>query len=493
MGVAELVEKPKSSATDRPPFKVADLSLAEFGRKEIRLAEQEMPGLMAIREEYAGKNPLKGARIMGSLHMTVQTAVLIETLVDLGADVRWVSCNIFSTQDHAAAAVAVGRNGTVDTPKGTPVFAWKGETLEEYWWCTEQALTWPDGTGPNMLLDDGGDATLLVHKGAEFEAAGKIPSFDEANDAEEWGVILDLLRVEATKNPGRWTKVAADIKGVTEETTTGVHRLYEMMKAGTLLFPAINVNDSVTKSKFDNIYGCRHSVIDGLNRATDVMIAGKLAVVFGFGEVGKGCAQALRGQGARVVITEIDPICALQACMEGYQVVTIEDVLSTADIFITATGNNIITAEHMAGMKDKAIVANIGHFDNEIDMAGLKKVKGIKRINIKPQYDEFVFPDAHSVMILAEGRLMNLGCATGHPSFVMSSSFTNQVMAQIEVWTNPGKYERKVYVLPKYLDEKVARLHLGKLGARLTTLTKEQAAYIGVPVEGPYKPELYRY
>jgi adenosylhomocysteinase len=494
MGVAELVEKPKSSATDRPPFKVADLSLAEFGRKEIRLAEFEMPGLMAIREEYAGKNPLKGARIMGSLHMTVQTAVLIETLVDLGADVRWVSCNIFSTQDHAAAAVAVGRTGTVDSPKGTPVFAWKGETLEEYWWCTEQALAWPDGKGPNMLLDDGGDATLLVHKGAEFEASGKIPAFDEANDPEEWGVILDLLRVESTKNPGRWTKVAADIKGVTEETTTGVHRLYEMMKAGTLLFPAINVNDSVTKSKFDNIYGCRHSVVDGLNRATDVMIAGKLAVVFGFGEVGKGCAQALRGQGARVVITEIDPICALQACMEGYQVVTIEDILSTADIFITATGNyNIITAEHMSGMKDKAIVANIGHFDNEIDMAGLKKVKGVKRINIKPQYDEFVFPDGHSVMILAEGRLMNLGCATGHPSFVMSSSFTNQVMAQIEVWTNPGKYERKVYVLPKYLDEKVARLHLGKLGARLTTLTKEQAAYIGVPVEGPYKPELYRY
>ncbi|MEO7083987.1 MAG: adenosylhomocysteinase [Gemmatimonadaceae bacterium] len=494
MGVAALVESPKFAATDRPPFKVADLSLAEFGRKEIRLAEQEMPGLMAIRDEYNGTNPLAGARIMGSLHMTVQTAVLIETLVDLGADVRWVSCNIFSTQDHAAAAVAVGRTGTIDAPKGTPVFAWKGETLEEYWWCTEQALAWPDGKGPNMLLDDGGDATLLVHKGAEFEGSGKIPAFDEANDPEEWSVILDLLRVESTKNPGRWTKVAADIKGVTEETTTGVHRLYEMMNAGTLLFPAINVNDSVTKSKFDNIYGCRHSVLDGLNRATDVMIAGKLAVVFGFGEVGKGCAQALRGQGARVVITEIDPICALQACMEGYQVVTIEDILSTADIFITATGNyNIITAEHMAGMKDKAIVANIGHFDNEIDMAGLKKVKGLKRVNIKPQYDEFVFPDGHSVMILAEGRLMNLGCATGHPSFVMSSSFTNQVMAQIEVWANPGKYEKKVYVLPKYLDEKVARLHLGKLGAKLTTLTKEQAAYIGVAVDGPYKPEMYRY
>jgi adenosylhomocysteinase len=494
MGTATLTEPKTSTTTDRPPFKVADLSLAEFGRKEIRLAEQEMPGLMTIRDEYKGKNPLKGARIMGSLHMTVQTAVLMETLVDLGADVRWVSCNIFSTQDHAAAAVAVGRKGTIEKPAGVPVFAWKGETLEEYWWCTEQALMWPDGKGPNMLLDDGGDATLLVHKGAEFEKAGKIPAFDEANDPEEWGVILGLINQEATRNPGRWTKVVADIQGVTEETTTGVHRLYEMMKAGTLMFPAINVNDSVTKSKFDNIYGCRHSVVDGLNRATDVMIAGKLAVVFGFGEVGKGCAQALRGQGARVVITEIDPICALQACMEGYQVVTVEDVLSTADIFITATGNfNIITADHMAKMKDKAIVANIGHFDNEIDMAGLKKVKGLKRINIKPQYDEFVFPDGHSVMILAEGRLMNLGCATGHPSFVMSASFTNQVMAQIEVFTNPGKYERKVYVLPKHLDEKVARLHLDKLGARLTTLTGEQAAYIGVPVEGPYKPELYRY
>jgi adenosylhomocysteinase len=504
MGIAEVIEQQQADGTsDRPAYKVRDLSLAEFGRKEIRLAEQEMPGLMAIRQEYAGKQPLTGAKIMGSLHMTVQTAVLIETLVDLGADVRWVSCNIFSTQDHAAAAAVVGRDGTPDTPKGVPVFAWKGETLEEYWWCTEQALMWPDGSGPNMLLDDGGDATLLVHKGAEFEKAGRVPAFDSANDPEEWGVILDLLRAEAQKNPGRWTSVAAGIQGVTEETTTGVHRLYEMMNAGTLLFPAINVNDSVTKSKFDNIYGCRHSVIDGLNRATDVMIAGKLAVVCGYGEVGKGCAEALRGQGARVVITEIDPICALQACMAGYQVVTIEDVVSTADIFITATGNfHIITADHMSRMKDKAIVGNIGHFDNEIDMAGLKKVKGIKRINIKPQYDEWVFPDGHSIMILAEGRLLNLGCATGHPSFVMSSSFSNQVMAQLDLHLNATgqptlsgtRYdERQVYVLPKKLDEKVARLHLDKLGVRLTKLSKEQADYIGVSVEGPYKAEHYRY
>jgi adenosylhomocysteinase len=496
MAIAEMTRRDasKSKSTDRPRFKVADLSLAEWGRKEIRLAEHEMPGLMSVRNEYRKQQPLKGAKIMGSLHMTVQTAVLIETLVDLGADVRWVSCNIFSTQDHAAAAVAVGRDGTPENPKGISVFAWKGETLEEYWWCTEQALMWPDGSGPNMLLDDGGDATLLVHKGAEFDKAGKIPAFDPKNDPEEWGVILDLLRAEAKKNSGRWTRVARGIKGVTEETTTGVHRLYEMMKAGTLLFPAINVNDSVTKSKFDNIYGCRHSVVDGLNRATDVMIAGKLAVVFGYGEVGKGCAQALRGQGARVVIAEIDPICALQACMEGYQVLTIDDVVEAADIFITATGNfNIVTADHMSRMKDKAIVANIGHFDNEIDMAGLKKVKGIKRVNIKPQYDEYVFPDGHAVLILAEGRLMNLGCATGHPSFVMSNSFTNQVMAQIELFTNTSQYEKKVYVLPKHLDEKVARLHLDKLGARLTQLTKEQAAYIGVPVQGPYKPDHYRY
>jgi adenosylhomocysteinase len=487
-------DKKKPSSADRPPFKVADLSLAEWGRKEIRLAEQEMPGLMAVRDEYKGKFPLKGAKIMGSLHMTVQTAVLIETLVDLGADVRWVSCNIFSTQDHAAAAVAVGRKGTPESPKGAPVFAWKGETLEAYWWCTDMALMWPDGSGPNMILDDGGDATLLVHRGAEYEKAGKIPAFNSKSDPEEWGVILDLLRQESTKHPGRWTKVAKEIKGVTEETTTGVHRLYEMAKAGTLLFPAINVNDSVTKSKFDNIYGCRHSVIDGLNRATDVMIAGKMAVVCGYGEVGKGCAEALKGQGARVVVTEIDPICALQAAMAGFQVLTLEDVIGDADIFITATGNfNIITADHMSRMKDKAIVGNIGHFDNEIDMAGLNKFKGVKRINIKPQYDEYVFPDGHSVLILAEGRLMNLGCATGHPSFVMSSSFTNQVMAQIELFQNTKNYKTAVYVLPKHLDEKVARLHLAKVGARLTQLTKAQADYIGVPVNGPYKTDAYRY
>jgi len=435
--------------------------------------------------------------------MTIQTGVLIETLTALGADVRWVSCNIFSTQDHAAAAVVVGRQGTVDNPQGTPVFAWKGETLPEYWWCTEQALMWPDGSGPTLLLDDGGDATLLVHKGADFEVAGKVPAFNQASDPEEWGVILDLLRAEQKKHPGRWTKVAADLRGVSEETTTGVHRLYEMMQAGTLRFPAINVNDSVTKSKFDNLYGCRHSLTDGILRASDVMLAGKVAVICGYGDVGKGCAQSLKGQGARVVITEIDPICALQAAMEGYQVTTLEDVVETADIFITATGNkNIITAAHMARMKDKVIVGNIGHFDNEIDMAGLKKVKGIKRINIKPQYDEWVFPDGHSIMILAEGRLLNLGCATGHPSFVMSSSFSNQVMAQLDLHLNATgqptlsgtRYdERKVYVLPKKLDEKVARLHLDKLGVKLTKLSKDQADYIGVSVEGPYKAEHYRY
>lgn len=483
-----------ATGIERPAFKVADLSLAEFGRNEIRLAEHEMPGLMAIRAEYKGKNPLKGAKIMGSLHMTVQTAVLIETLTELGADVRWVSCNIFSTQDHAAAAVVVGKDGTVDNPKGTPVFAWKGETLEEYWWCTEQALMWPDGTGPNLLLDDGGDATLLVHKGAEFEKAGQIPEFDPNNDAEEWGVILNLLREQQSENPGRWSKVAADIRGVSEETTTGVHRLYQMMEAGTLAFPAINVNDSVTKSKFDNLYGCRHSLTDGILRASDVMLAGKVAVICGYGDVGKGCAQALKGQGARVIITEIDPICALQAAMEGYQVTTLDEVVSTADIFITATGNkDIITAEHMAKMKDKAIVGNIGHFDNEIDMAGLKKYKGVQRVNIKPQYDEWVFADGHSVMILAEGRLLNLGCATGHPSFVMSASFTNQVMAQIELHQNANTYQKKVYTLPKKLDEKVARLHLDKLGVKLTKLTTSQADYLGIPQEGPYKPEHYRY
>jgi adenosylhomocysteinase len=483
-----------SRTAKREPFKVKDISLAEFGRKEIRLAEFEMPGLMALRTEYKGKNPLAGAKIMGSLHMTVQTAVLIETLVELGADVRWVSCNIFSTQDHAAAAVAVGKNGTETNPRGTPVFAWKGESLEEYWWCTEQALMWPDGTGPNLLLDDGGDATLLVHRGVEFEKANKVPAHNPVSDSEEYGVILDLLRTELTKHPQRWTKVAKELRGVSEETTTGVHRLYEMMQAGTLLFPAINVNDSVTKSKFDNLYGCRHSLTDGILRASDVMLAGKVAVIMGYGDVGKGCAQALEGQGARVVITEIDPICALQAAMEGYQVTTLEAVVATADIFITATGNKgIINVEDMAKMKDKAIVGNIGHFDNEIDMAGLKGFPGIERINIKPQYDEWVFPDGHSVLILAEGRLLNLGCATGHPSFVMSASFTNQVMAQIELHTNNGRYERKVYTLPKHLDEKVARLHLDKLGVKLTKLSADQAAYIGVSVDGPYKAEHYRY
>ena len=483
----------ETKAGTRPSFRVADLGLAEFGRKEIELAEHEMPGLMALRARYRQERPLEGAKVMGSLHMTVQTAVLIETLMDLGADVRWVSCNIFSTQDHAAAAVVVGREGTVDAPKGCPVFAWKGETLEEYWWCTNEALMWPDGTGPDLIVDDGGDATLLVHKGVEYEKAGRVPEFDAEKEPEEWGIILDLLRRELERDPQRWTRVAASIQGVSEETTTGVHRLYEMMRDGTLLFPAINVNDSVTKSKFDNVYGCRHSVVDGLNRATDVMIGGKVALVCGFGEVGKGCAQALRGQGARVIVTEIDPICALQAAMEGYQVDTLENHLATADIFITATGNkDVITVDHMARMKDKAIIANIGHFDNEIDMAGLKKRK-VERINIKPQYDMFRFPDGHGVMILAEGRLMNLGCATGHPSFVMSASFSNQVLAQIDLWTNNDAYEKKVYVLPKKLDEEVARLHLEHLGVNLTELSDDQAKYIGVPPEGPYKPEHYRY
>jgi adenosylhomocysteinase len=480
--------------SQRPAFKVKDLTLAALGRSEIRLAEQEMPGLMALREKYGAKKPLEGARIMGSLHMTVQTAVLIETLVDLGADVRWVSCNIFSTQDHAAAAVVVGRNGTPESPKGTPVFAWKGETLEEYWWCTEQALLWPDGGGPNLLVDDGGDATLLIHKGAQFEAAGAVPAFNAKQDPEEWGVILSVLRERLRQAPDRWTRVAAGIKGVSEETTTGVHRLYDMEKNGALLFPAINVNDSVTKSKFDNIYGCRHSLIDGLNRATDVMLGGKIAVVCGYGEVGKGCAQALRGQGCRVIVTEIDPICALQAAMEGFEVRTVEDVVGQADFFVTATGNkDVITVKHMSRMKDKAVIGNIGHFDNEIDMAGLKKVPGVRHVNIKPQYDEWVFPDGHSVLVLAEGRLLNLGCATGHPSFVMSSSFTNQVLAQLELWQRAGKYEKKVYLLPKHLDEEVARLHLGKLGVRLTKLTPEQAKYIGVGPKGPFKRDDYRY
>ncbi len=483
-----------STTPERPRFKVADLALAELGRNELRLAEHEMPGLMALRERYGKTKPLAGAKILGSLHMTVQTAVLIETLAELGADLRWVSCNIFSTQDSAAAAVAVGRSGTPADPQGIPVFAWKGETLEEYWWCTNEAMLWPDGSGPDLIVDDGGDATLAIHNGYEFEEAGEVPEFDAENDSEEWGVILELLRRELAKDPQRWHKTAAGLKGVSEETTTGVNRLMQMEKAGTLLFPAINVNDSVTKSKFDNIYGCRHSVVDGLNRATDVMIGGKVAVVCGFGEVGKGCAQALRGQGARVVITEIDPICALQAAMEGYAVRKLESVLESADIFITTTGNfDILTADQMSRMKDKAIVANIGHFDNEIDMAGLAKVPGIRKVNIKPQYDEWVFEDGRSILVLAEGRLMNLGCATGHPSFVMSASFTNQVLAQIELQQNQEKYENKVYVLPKKLDEEVARLHLDHLGVELTELTQKQADYIGVPVEGPYKPDHYRY
>ncbi len=490
--------KPTAASKDtRVPFKVADLNLAESGRKEIRLAEQEMPGLMALRAQHGKTKPLAGAKIMGSLHMTVQTAVLIETLTELGADVRWVSCNIFSTQDPAAAAVVVGRpetGGTPHDPKGTPVFAWKGETLEEYWWCTKEALLWPDGSGPDLIVDDGGDATLFVHKVREFEAAGTVPEFDADKDPEEWGVILDTIRTELATLPGVWTAVAEGIKGVSEETTTGVHRLYQMATDGSLLFPAINVNDSVTKSKFDNVYGCRHSVLDGLNRATDVMIGGKVAVVCGFGEVGKGCAQALRGQGARVVVTEIDPICALQAAMEGYQVATLEDFVDTADIFVTTTGNfNIITADHMARMKDKAIVSNIGHFDNEIDIAGLKKLDGVHSENIKPQYDEWIFPDGHSVLLLAEGRLMNLGCATGHPSFVMSASFTNQVLAQLELWANQEAYDKTVMMLPKKLDEEVARLHLDQLGVTLTKLTPEQAEYIGVDVDGPYKPDHYRY
>jgi len=487
-----------NTATAAQDFKVADLSQAEYGRKEIRLAEHEMPGLMATRREFADSKPLAGARITGSLHMTIQTAVLIETLVELGADVRWASCNIFSTQDHAAAAIAVGPNGTPEDPQGIPVYAWKGETLEEYWWCTEQALTWPepgaDGSvGPNMLLDDGGDATLLIHKGVEFEKAGAVPDPAGA-DSEEFRIVLQTLVDSLAADPQKWTEIAKSIKGVTEETTTGVHRLYEMLENGELLFPAINVNDSVTKSKFDNLYGCRHSLIDGINRATDVMIAGKAAVVCGFGDVGKGCAESLRGQGARVIVTEIDPICALQASMQGYEIRRLEDVVSSADIFITTTGNkDIITADHMAKMKHQAIVGNIGHFDNEIDMVGLEATPGIEKIEIKPQVHEYRFADGHSIIVLSEGRLLNLGNATGHPSFVMSNSFTNQVIAQIELYAKADDYELGVFVLPKHLDEKVARLHLDAVGADLTELSEEQAAYIGVKVEGPYKPDHYRY
>ena len=474
-------------------FKVADISLAEYGRNEIRLAENEMPGLMAMRAEFGASKPLKGARIMGSLHMTIQTAVLIETLVELGADVRWVSCNIFSTQDHAAAAVVVGPNGTVDAPTGVPVYAWKEESLEEYWWCTEQALRWPGQTGPNMILDDGGDATMLIHKGTEFEKAGFVPDPAGA-DSEEYGVVLSLLQRSLGEDPKRWTTVGSEIIGVTEETTTGVLRLYDMFREGTLMFPAINVNDSVTKSKFDNKYGTRHSLIDGINRATDTLMGGKVAVVAGYGDVGKGSAESLRGQGARVIVTEIDPICALQAAMDGYQVLPIEDVIETADIFITATGNkDVISVEHMSQMKHQAIVGNIGHFDNEIDIAGLQQYPGIKRRNIKPQVDEWIFPDGHSIIMLSEGRLLNLGNATGHPSFVMSNSFTNQVLAQIELFTKIDEYEMGVHVLPKHLDEKVARLHLDALGVKLTELSKTQADYLGVDVNGPYKSDLYRY
>jgi len=476
-----------------PDFKVADLSLAEFGRNEIRLAEHEMPGLMAMRAEYGESKPLAGSRITGSLHMTIQTAVLIETLVALGADVRWASCNIFSTQDHAAAAIAVGPDGTPDDPQGIPVFAWKGETLEEYWWCTDQALTWPGEDGPTAILDDGGDATLLIHKGLEFEKAGSVPDPSTA-DSEEYAVVLELLTKIVAEEPGRFTAAANSIQGVSEETTTGVHRLYDMQRSGELLFPAINVNDAVTKSKFDNKYGCRHSLVDGINRATDVLIGGKVAVVCGYGDVGKGCAESLRGQGARVIVTEIDPICALQAAMDGYEVDTLEGALSRADIIITATGNrDVIRVEHMDKMKHQTIVGNIGHFDNEIDMAGLTAVSGIKRTTIKPQVDEWTFPDGHTVIILSEGRLLNLGNATGHPSFVMSASFTNQVMAQIELHQNIAAYPTGVYVLPKHLDEKVARLHLDALGVVLTELTPTQAEYLGLKVDGPFKPDTYRY
>ena len=462
-------------------YKIADISLADWGRKEIAIAETEMPGLMALREEHKGQSPLKGARILGSLHMTIQTAVLIETLVELGAEVRWVSCNIFSTQDHAAAAIAAA---------GIPVYAWKGETIEEYWWCTEQVMNWPNGDAPNMILDDGGDATLLIHKGAEFEKAGAVPDA-KADDNEEWVTILDVLRKNLKSNPGRWAKIADSIKGVTEETTTGVHRLYQMMEDGSLMFPAMNVNDSVTKSKFDNLYGCRESLLDGIKRATDVMIAGKICVVLGYGDVGKGCAQAFRGMGATVLVTEIDPICALQASMEGYRVVEMDEACKTGDIFVTTTGNvNVINHGHMLAMRNEAIVCNIGHFDSEIEIAALEKYQWEE---IKPQVDHVIFPDGKRIVILAKGRLVNLGCATGHPSFVMSASFTNQVIAQIEFWNHSDKYENKVYVLPKTLDEKVARLHLRRVGINLTQLTQEQADYINVPVDGPYKPDHYRY
>jgi adenosylhomocysteinase len=475
------------------PFKVADLSLAAWGRKEIELAEHEMPGLMALREKHRDAKLLAGARITGSLHMTIQTAVLIETLLELGAEVRWASCNIFSTQDHAAAAVAVGPHGTPESPQGVPVFAWKGENLEEYWWCTGQALAWPDGQEPNMILDDGGDATMMVLKGREFEIAGAVPVPTE-DDPEDWAELLKFLAQDFATDPTRWTRAAKEIRGVTEETTTGVHRLYQMQERGELIFPAMNVNDAVTKSKFDNVYGCRHSLVDGIMRATDVMLSGKEAVVCGYGDVGKGCAQSLRGQGARVIVTEIDPICALQALMEGYEVKRVEDTLATADLFITTTGNyHVITADHMSRMKNNAIVGNIGHFDNEIDMAGLLKIDGVTRDTIKPQVDRWSFPDGHGVIVLAEGRLLNLGCATGHPSFVMSNSFSNQVLAQIELFCHPENYAREVYVLPKHLDEMVARLHLGKLGAKLTLLSETQAGYIGVPIEGPYKADHYRY
>jgi adenosylhomocysteinase len=474
-------------------FKVADLALADFGRTEIELAQHEMPGLMAMRERFGDTQPLAGARVAGSLHMTVQTAVLIETLVALGAEVRWASCNIFSTQDHAAAAVVVGPEGTVDAPSGVPVFAWKGETLEEYWWCTQQILRWPDGQFANMILDDGGDATLLVHLGVQSEKDGKAPDPATATSAEQ-RVIFDVLNESLAEDGNRWTAIANEIKGVTEETTTGVHRLYEMMREGTLLFPGINVNDSVTKSKFDNKYGCRHSLIDGINRATDVLIGGKVAVVCGYGDVGKGCAESLRGQGARVVVTEIDPICALQAAMDGYQVATLEEMLPTADIIITATGNkDVVTVDQMRRMRHQAIVANIGHFDNEIDMAGLESYEGVVRKNVKPQVDVWTFPTGNSVIILSEGRLMNLGNATGHPSFVMSNSFTNQVLAQVELFTKPEEYPVGVYVLPKHLDEEVARLHLGALGVSLTELTEDQASYLGVDKSGPYKSDHYRY